>query len=120
MPNQGTVQGGGVLTQLNAGDAMYLWKAESPAAGTRSIPFARGSDPVAGQPNGIVFTMSFATSPTAELEIQASNDLVNWVTLYQSIDTSPDSYSDLGQFAFYAAYLVSQSGGGAITVIAQR
>jgi|SRR5580658_1762783 hypothetical protein len=120
MPAYGTVQGGGVLTQLNAGDQMYLWNAETPVAGTASLAFARGSDPVAGQPNLIVFTISFATAPTDVVNIQGSNDLVNWETLYTSTSTSPDYYGDAGGFAFYRALLVSQSGGGAVTVIANR
>jgi len=120
MPNQGTVQGGGVLTVVNAGDQITLWNAETPVAGAASLNFNRGSDPVAGQPNVIVFAISFATAPTAVVEIQGSNDLVNWNTLYTSTNTSPDYYGDAGGFAFYRALLVSQSGGGAITVIAQR
>jgi hypothetical protein len=120
MPAYGTPQGGGVLTCVNAGDQFTLFNAETLTAPQASISFNRGSDPVAGQPNGIVFQISFATAPTAAVQIQGSNDLVNWSVVYTSTNTSPDSYPDLGQFAFYRAFLVSQSAGGALTVIAQR
>jgi hypothetical protein len=122
MPNYGTPQAGGVLTVVNAGDPGFImWNAETPPAGTRSIAFNRGSDPVAGEPYGIVFSLSFAAAePVAVLDIQASNDGVNWVTIATMGMVQQDYYADLGQFAFYSALLVSQSAGGAITLIAQR
>lgn len=120
MPNFGTPQGGGVLTCVNAGDQFTLFNAETPAAGQASIAFSRGSDPVAGAPNGIIFQISFAAAPTAVVEIEGSNDLETWSVLYTAGTTQVDMYSDLGQFAFYRAVLVSRVSGGALTVTAQR
>ena len=121
MPNYGIVQAGGTLpTALQPGDSMYLFNAESPTPPQASVAFARGFDP-AGSSAPIVFTASWAVSPTAVLNIQASNVDADaqYITL-GTINASPGYYSDQGGFAFYRAQLASQSVGGAITVRVQR
>jgi hypothetical protein len=73
------------------------------------------------------FTMNFASSPTAVVEILGSNiaptasgpDPAGFV-LYTSTNTQADHYEDGTAFTFYWAKLVSQSGGGALTVIMQQ
>lgn len=69
------------------------------------------------------FTMDFAASPTAVVEIFGSNtaptaagpDPLGFL-LYTSTNKQSDTYSDGNAYIFYWAYLASQSGGGALTV----
>ena len=123
MPVYGTVTAGNLLpTALQPGDSMALFNAESPTAPKASIAFARGYNPGGGATNPIVFTASWATTPTATLNIQGSN--VDSDAQYQTLGTitnlSPAYYADAGGFAFYRVQLASQSAGGAITVLVQR
>ena len=108
------------LAVLIPGDVYFLFNAETPTAPQASVAFARGLGPN-GQKGPILFTISFASSPTAVVEIQAADtDLdANYQTVFTSTSTQLDNYSDLGLFSFYRAKLVSQSGGGAITVKAE-
>lgn len=116
----GTPQVGGVLTALSPGDSMKLFDAETPAAPASSIAFRRAYSQAAD--GGVTFTISFAAAPTSVLVIQGSNTDVDaeYQTLYTSTDKQLDNYTDTTLFAFYRARLVSQSAGGAVTVIAQR
>lgn len=75
------------------------------------------------QPRGLVtFQTNFASAPTAVVEIFGSNSQPtssapqNGVILYTSTNTQADVYTDNSAFMFYWAKLVSQSGGGALTV----
>src|SRR5690242_19474504 len=118
MPNYGTPQSGG-LTALAPGESMYLFNAETPAAPQASIPFARAIS--ASQDDaGTTFQIIFDAAPTAVVDIQCSNvDIdADYITVYTSTDTQFDAYTDIGRSAFYRAKLVS--GGGTLTVIAQR
>ena len=80
--------------------------------------------PSAGlQPRGIAtFQGNFATSPTAEWIIYGSNTqptstaAQNGTVLYTSSNKQADNYTDNLAFTFYWAELVSQSGGGALTL----
>jgi microcystin-dependent protein len=80
--------------------------------------------PSAGlQPKGIAtWAIDFATSPTDSLIIYGSNTqpsstaAQNGRALYTSTNTQHDSYTDNLAFTFYWCELVSQSGGGAVTV----
>jgi hypothetical protein len=129
MPNYGIPQSGSQLPPnqglnlavINPGDSIVLFNAESPAAPQPSVAFARGVGPM-NIPAGIVFTISFAAAPTDSLVIQGSNQDIDsqYQTLYTSTNKQTDFYADLGEFLFYRAKLVSQSAGGAVTVIAQR
>ncbi len=81
------------------------------------------SGPVAR--NLITFQIQFtAVSPTDQVLIFGSNTppttagMTNPVTLYTSNNLQSDSYSDNLAFAFYQAKLISQSAGGALSVIA--
>lgn len=121
MPNYGTLQSGGGVTAVAPGDSMVLFNAESPTAPQASIAFARGIG-ITGQPSGIVFTAKWAAAPTATLAIQGSNADVD--ADYQTLNTVTNSqyanYADVGNFLFYRGKLLTQSAGGAVTLIAQR
>lgn len=121
MPNYGTPQAGGTLTALQPGDELYLFNAETPAAPQASIAFARGYSP-SGDDAGVTFQILFAAAPTDSLVIQGSNidSDADYETLYTSTSKQQDAYTDTGRWAFYRAKLVSQTAGGAVTVLAQR
>lgn len=70
------------------------------------------------------FTMNFATTPTAVVNIYGSNISPtaagpdpNGFLLYTSTNTLADHYEDGTAFAYYWAQLASQSAGGALTVL---
>lgn len=128
MPAYGTPQAGGVVTALQPGDGqLYLFNAESPAAGTASISFNRQSSPSMDDA-GVTFQIMFAAAaPTAVVAIQGANVDVDagYQNLYSSTfpnanTTQLDNYTDTTRWAFYRAKLISQSAGGALTVVAQR
>jgi hypothetical protein len=69
------------------------------------------------------FTINFASSPTAVVKIFGSNTAPtsagpdpNGFLLYTSTNTQADQYEDGFAYIFYWAELVSQSGGGALSV----
>lgn len=68
------------------------------------------------------WTTNFASSPTAVVKIFGSNTqptstaAQNGALLYTSTNTQSDNYTDNLAFAFYWCELISQSGGGALTV----
>jgi|SRR5580658_897777 hypothetical protein len=113
------VSGPANFTDLEVGESLYLFNAETLTAPQASIAFSRAYSP-SGMDAGITFQMFYAASPTAVLIIQGSNDGVNWINLYTSNNEQSDNYTDNTRWAFYRAYLSSQSGGGAVTVLAQR
>lgn len=121
MPNYGVAQAGGVLTAIQPGDWYKLFDAETATAPQASVAFARAPSP-SGADEGITFTISFATQPTAVVLIQGANvdSDAEYQTLFQSANLQTDKYTDRNRFAFYRAVVQSQSAGGAITVIAQR
>lgn len=124
MPNYGIAQSGSFpnqgqnLTTLIPGDLpYYLFNGESPNPPQASVAFCRGQTPGTGQPSPITFEL-ICPGFAGELDIQASN--VDADADYISVGNmaaSPAYYSDGGGFRFYRARLVSQSAGGAITVI---
>jgi hypothetical protein len=74
-------------------------------------------------PRGVMtFQMDFASSATAVVEILGSNTQPTssapqgGVVLYTSTNMQHDNYTDNVAFTFYWAELVSQSGGGALTL----
>lgn len=121
MPNYGVAQAGGVLTSVPVGEKFTLFNAESVTAPQASVAFNRAPSP-SGADQGITFTIDFASSPTASVTIQGSNTDVDadYLVLATSSNKQHDSYTDTGRFAYYRANVASQSGGGAITVKAQR
>jgi hypothetical protein len=76
------------------------------------------------QRGGITFQTQFASSPTAVVTIYGSNTPPtsvgpqNGVSLFTSTNKQADNYTDNLSFAFYWAVLTSQSGGGALSLIA--
>lgn len=107
---------------LLPGQNLKLFDAETPSAAQSSICFARLPAPGEQIPSGIVFTFGFASSPTAVITIQGSNDNADgdYQTLYTSTDSQQDYYADAGTFGWYRAHCTSYSAGGALTVLAQR
>lgn len=125
MPLYATPQAGGVLTSIVPGSDMALFDAESPNAPQASIAFSRGYAPGGSGGFPITFQIGFADDPTAVTNILATNvfqypgkafNLAEWFVVYTSTDLQNDEQTDVGMSMFYCAYLVSQSGGGAITV----
>lgn len=122
MPAYGTPQAGGVLTSLIPGDPLhYLFNAETLTAPIASIAFSRGTGTADGTPE-MTFQISFVSAPTAVVVIQGSNQDIDalYATLWTSTNTQDDNYTDTARWAFYRARLVSQSGGGALTVTVKR
>jgi len=94
---------------------------ETPGANTRSIAIARATGGGLN-PAPMVFTIDFATAPTAVVQICAANQDVaaDYQVLYTSTNTQHDYYSDQGIFEFYTVNLSTYSAGGMPTVIVQR
>ena len=118
-PNQGLN-----ITSLGPGDNYLLFNDESPAAPQASVAVAFASaGPVAN--SGAAFHATWAGAPGgggAQVDIQASNtDLDADYVSVGSITTFPGYYGDQGNFSFYRAKLVGNSGAGTgLTVSVQR
>jgi hypothetical protein len=112
-----------LATQVQSGDTVPLFAATdsltAPAVSTVIAPVDGG--PV--QRSAITFQAHFATTPTASLTIKGSNfsptasGVQHGITI-GTITTQDASVTDTGAYAFYWASLDSQTGGGALTVIA--
>src|SRR5574337_959180 len=111
------------LSALCPGESYTLFNGtESPGAAVKSVAFARGTNP-ALDTAGTTFTITFASAPTAQVLIQASNvDLdAQYQTLWTSNNLQTDNFTDdVGRWAFYRAVLNTYAAGGMPTVIAQR
>ena len=132
MPNYGDLPAGvgattASPTAVQPGDSLALFNNETIAAPPQaSIVLAR----VQGREDadqGITFFIEFAASPTDSLQILGTNklpaavfNLVDWFSLYTSSNKQQDGYTDTARYAYYCAYLASQSAGGKVLVIAQR
>jgi hypothetical protein len=123
MPNYGVAQAGSNptlglnLTSLQSGDTDYfLFNAEVLTAPQASVAFSRANAP--GAQTTYTFSIDYASAPTAVMTIQGSNTDVDadYVTLYTSTSIQHDFWTDTGAWKYYRAALVSQSGGGAVTV----
>ena len=116
----GVAQAGGVLTAVFPGDSFVLFNGtETPAAGLKSVAFNRAKGPLG--PSAQVFTVTFPASPTATVQIQASNDDVDaHYQILASVTTQTGYYADYGEFAYYRAVLSAYSSGGMPTVTVQR
>ena len=131
MPNYGDLPVGVGTTVAGPtacipGDSLALFNNETVTAAQASIVMARANSP-SDSDAGTTFFMEFASAPTSSLEILGSNkppaavfNANDWVVLATSTNKQQDSYTDTARFAYYCAYLVSQSAGGKLTVIAQR
>jgi hypothetical protein len=127
MPLFGAAQAGGQLTSLIPGEVLSLFAADSVTAPQASMAVSRGYSPGGFTNFGITFQITFASSPTAVTQILGTNVyqypgkafvLTEWTVLYTSTNLQSDSYTDAGASRFYCGYVVSQSGGGAITLTA--
>jgi phosphopantetheine adenylyltransferase len=69
----------------------------------------------------VTFMIQFASAPTNSLVIQGANTDTDaaYQTLYTSTNKQLDNYTDTVAWTYYRAYLVSQSAGGVLTVLAQ-
>jgi hypothetical protein len=112
---------------IPTGDSIQLFSStDTLAAGNQSIVVCI-QQPGPGVRGVRQFTIHFASSPTDVVEILGSNlaptsagpDPAGFV-LYTSTNTQNDQYEDGNAFIFYWAKLVSQSGGGALTVIMKQ
>lgn len=127
MSNYGTLQpGGSQVTALGPGESLTLFNAETPAAPQASLAFLRDNS-ASFSDQGVTFQILFSAFPTSSVQVLGSNkvpaaafNLNDWQSLYTSTNKQVDAYTDTGRFAYYCAYLATQSGGGAITVTVQR
>lgn len=94
---------------------------ETVAALLKSVTVQLGKERPASPPSQQLFTVTFASAPTATVLIQGSNDDVDghYQTL-ATLTTITGYYADLGEFAYYRAYLSVYSAGGMPTVLLQR
>lgn len=113
-------------TALASGDNLALFNNETVAALEASIVVAPMTSP-SGADASITFVSQFAAAPTASLQILGTNKtpaavftLADWYALWTSTNKQQDYYTDTGRFAYYCAYVASQSAGGKLTLIAQR
>lgn len=118
LPITGTGTGQG-STALGSGDWIALFNAETLTAPQSSI--AISEVPGVGGPTEITFSIAFAAAPTSSLVIQGANTDVDaaYQTLYTSTNKQADNYTDTVAWGYYRAQLVSQSAGGACTVVAR-
>lgn len=108
---------------VSVGETFVLFAAtDTLTAGSLSAVFTvADSGPVPRQAIG--FTFNFTTAPTAVVELLGSNTMPtasgpqNGVVLYTSTNQPQDKFLDSNSFAFYWALLVSQSAGGALSLI---
>lgn len=109
-------------TDLRMGESIALWSNESPAAGANSIVITKGANPGAG--DNITFQLDFSVAPTASVTINGSNfppttSPQNGIVV-ATLTTQNSAYTDVADFAFYWATIVSVSAGEPLTLIAQR
>ena len=118
MPNYSTTA---APFTLYSGDVVFAFNAESPAAPQSSIQFAlpafTGAE--ADSSRNISWQTSFASAPTAvNVVLQAADQDAD--ANYATVDTSTNVNGERRQIPvrarFLRARLVSQSGGGAVTV----
>jgi len=118
LPITGTGTGQG-STALGSGDWIALFSAETLTAPQSSIAISQV--PGVGGPTEITFSIAFAAAPTSVLVIQGANSDTDaaYQTLFTSTSKLQDNYTDTVAWGYYRAQLVSQSSGGACTVIAR-
>lgn len=110
------------LTTLQIGEYMKLFDAEAGVTGKTSVAIARGN-PAGSADNGITFQIIWSGTPTGStVEIQGSNVDVDadYETLYQSVATQFDNYTDTVRWNFYRAKLTVYASGTNLTVNAKR
>ena len=107
---------------VSPGDVVNPFSAESPAPPQSSQQFALAPTVGATGPGGrvVAWQTSFASAPSA-VSVQLQSSDVDSDASYQSLDSSTATAGERRQVAnvqakFLRAKLVSQTGGGAITV----
>jgi len=118
MPNYSTTA---APFTIDTGDVVYAFNAESPTPPQSSIQFALPSFTGAhvDQSRQISWQISYATAPTAvNVVLQAADQDAdaNYATVDTSTNINGERRQILVRARFVRARLVSQSGGGAITV----
>ncbi len=120
-PNQGLN-----LTSLEVGERIILFSGtETIATGLKSVAFARGYSPGAGD-NGITFNISgMATGTTvdvqvADVDLDASYTSVVTMSPSTTPDTGNAAYTDVGRSAFYRLYVSAYTTGAMFIGTAQR
>jgi hypothetical protein len=118
MPNYSTTA---APFTIDSGDVVFAFNAESPAPPQSSIQFALPAftGARADQSRQISWQTSFASAPTSvNVVLQAADQDAD--ASYATVDTSTNVNGERRQILvrarFLRARLVSQSGGGAITV----
>lgn len=120
MPAYNTT-GNPAINALYPGDTGTAWNAETLTAPVASVQFGLPPNPL-GQITSLSVQLSFATTPTAVVDIQVANvDAdANYVTVATSSNTSP-ALKDFQTAAQYVRLnLASQTGGGAVTASISR
>lgn len=114
--------GGFNVVALQPGQSYLLFNAETLTAPQSSIAVLMAMGPDAGADRGVSFSIHFASAPTAQVDIQASNvdDDAQYVSVYSSTNRQNDGYVDYGRYLFYRAQLVSGGSNDALTVIINR
>ena len=118
----GSRQAGGVLTELSPAESLTLFDGtETPAAGLTSLAFIRGPSPSLADA-GMTFQIDFLSAPTATILVQGSNIDVeaDYETLWPSINTQFDNYTDTTRWKFYRVKLSAYQAGGMPVVTVQR
>jgi hypothetical protein len=96
---------------------------ETPSAGVKSVAFQALPSSAPKISAGQVFVVTFPSSPTATVQIQASNDDVDghYQTLTTTVTATQNSYyADYGEFKFYRAVINAYASGGMPIVTVQR
>jgi len=118
MPNYSTTA---APFTIYPGDVVFAFNAESPAPPQSSIQFALPAFTGAASETGrnISWQTSFASAPTAVNAVLQAADQdadANYATVDTSTNVNGERRQILVRARFLRARLVSQSGGGAITV----
>ena len=119
----GTLQAGGVITTVGPSDQLTLFSGtEAPSSGIKSVAFARGYNPGAGESVVTFYVSGLGASNVVEIE--GSNTDVDGDYFVLSTIT-PDAngngaYSDSGQALYYRAVLSTYVSGGMPVVTVQR
>lgn len=102
------------------GDRAYAFNAETPGAGQTSQEYALGAAYGLSDPLALGVDISYASAPTSvQVDIQTSIDDVDshYQSVYSSTKIGGDHVNIVNlKGGFIRAKLVSQSGGGAVTV----
>lgn len=111
----------GGITALAPGDALTLLDGTEVAAlGLTSMPFARETGPGVDTPP--TFQIAFGAAPNATVVIQGSNvdQETAYQTIWSSINTQNDNYTDLAKWAYYRVKITAYVAGGTPVVTVQR